>query len=51
MGTPDANGKAPEFTGHARFVGGRRRSGDDATDEADVQLEVALGDVREATMP
>ena len=47
VGTPDANGKASEFTGHTRF---NVIAGDPGTtdDEADVQLEVSLAGVREA---
>ena len=47
VGTPDANRKAPGFTGHARFSVAAGDPGTSA-DEADVQLEVSLGDVREA---
>ncbi|MGH2979624.1 MAG: PKD domain-containing protein, partial [Solirubrobacterales bacterium] len=45
-GTPDTNGEAANMVGHVRLA---VRPGDPATtaDEADVNLEVALSDVRE----
>ena len=48
MGTPDANGKAPRFTGVARLTV-TAGDPDTDTDEADVQLEVSLSDVRDAS--
>jgi uncharacterized repeat protein (TIGR01451 family) len=48
VGTPDSNGEPGRFTGHVRFG---VMVGDPATssDEADVKLDVTLGDIRTRT--
>jgi hypothetical protein len=45
MGTPDANGKSPNFTGSVRLDAIPDNQGTQA-DEADVSLRVTLSDVR-----